>query len=414
MVQSNPGITHESLYNQMEELIVRPLKKSDITTVIVIDALDECKDEESASAILSVLGRFVYDLRKVKFFLTGRPEPRILDGFRLPLLVGVTDIFVLHEVKSNQVDSDIQLFFKNSFSELTQRRPGLDDWPTKAQLGLLCERAAGFFVYAVATVKFIDSRNIDPRKRLDLLLQLPKSTIYEGRTKFKQNMTLDSLYTSILQEAFDDIGPEDELKVHSVISAVILVINPLSPSSIATVLGFDIQDVTLLLSSIHSLLILHEDTNHPVRPFHKSFPDFITNSARCTNQRFYIPSHNHLKLSVSCLKLMNQTLEKNMCHLPEAVKNSEVDDLKKRAEKHINHALQYACKSWHKHLVNEPIANRYEIASVLHCFLEKKFLCWLEVLSVLGAARNAVDAMQVVVRWLDVCKKILLSCCMNC
>ena len=403
LVRSNPDIAYESLYNQMDKLIARPLKKSGVSTVIVVDALDECKDEEPASAILSVLGRFVSNLPKAKFLLTGRPEPRIRNGFRLPLLVGVTDVFVLHEVKANQVDCDIWLFFEQNFSELTLRQPGLDGWPTKTQLDLLCERAAGFFVYAVATVKFIDSRNIDPRKRLNLLLQLPKSTVYEGRTKFKSNTTLDSLYTSILREAFDDIGPEDRPKVHSVIGAVILAANPLSPSSIVTLLEFDIQDVTLLLSSIHSLLILHEDTNHPVLPFHKSFSDFITDSTRCTDKKFYIPPHHNLELLVSCLKLMNQTLEKNMCYLPEAVKNSGVGDLEERTEKYINHALQYACKSWHKHLVNEPMANRHEIASALHCFLEKKFLCWLEVLSVFDAVKNAVDALQVAIKWLEVC-----------
>ena len=381
---------------------MQPIKKSAVSTVIVIDALDECKDEEPASAILSVLGRFVSDLSEVKFFLTGRPEPRIRDGFRLPLLVGVTDIFVLHEVESKQVDSDIQTFFESSFSELTRRRSGLDGWPTKSQMDLIRERAAGFFVYAVATVKFIDSRNIDPRKRLDLLLQLPKVTVYEGRTRFNANTTLDSLYASVLQEAFSDIGPEDVPKVHSILGAVILAANPLSPSSIATLLEFDIEDVTLLLYSVHSLLILHVDINHPVRPFHKSFPDFITNPTRCTSQKFHIPPHHHLELLVSCLKLMDRTLEKDMCHLPEAVKNCEVDDLENKTEKHINHALQYACKSWHKHLVNEATPNRDEITSAIQCFLEKKFLCWLEVLSVLGAVRNAVDALQVVAKWLEV------------
>jgi hypothetical protein len=100
---------------------------------------------------------------------------------------------------------------------------------------------------------------------------------------------------------------------------------------------------------------------------------------------------------------MNQTLERNMCHLPEAVKNSEVDDLKERVEEHINHALQYACKSWHKHFIKGPTANRNGITSVLHSFLETKFLHWLEALSVLGAVRNAVDALQAAVQWLEVC-----------
>ena len=52
----------------------------------VIDALDECKDDESLSAILSVLGRLVKDISKTKFLMTGRPKPRIQTGFRLPLL----------------------------------------------------------------------------------------------------------------------------------------------------------------------------------------------------------------------------------------------------------------------------------------------------------------------------------------
>ena len=111
--------------------------------MIVIDALDECKDEEPASAILSVLGRFVSEVPMVKFFVTGRPEPRIRKGFRLPLLVEATDIFVLHEVEPDQVNHDIRRFFEYKFSGIFRHRRGLDNWPTKEQLDFLCERAAG-------------------------------------------------------------------------------------------------------------------------------------------------------------------------------------------------------------------------------------------------------------------------------
>ena len=71
LVQSDPGISWGSLYSQMKELIVNPLIESDVSTVIVIDALDECKDEEPASAILSILGQFVSEILRVKFFITG-------------------------------------------------------------------------------------------------------------------------------------------------------------------------------------------------------------------------------------------------------------------------------------------------------------------------------------------------------
>ena len=87
ILRSNPDIAHESLSSQMQKLIAEPLRETGISTVIVIDALDECKDDEPSSAILSVLGRFVEEDLKAKFIITGRPEPRIKTGFRLPLLV---------------------------------------------------------------------------------------------------------------------------------------------------------------------------------------------------------------------------------------------------------------------------------------------------------------------------------------
>ena len=175
-----------SLYNQMERLIVQPLARSGISTVIVIDALDECKDDEPASAILTVLGGFISQIPNVKFFLTGRPEPRIQEGFRIPLLAKETGIFVLHNVERSLVDSDIRLFFKRSFLELARRRHGLGDWPTEEQLDCLCERAAGLFIYAVATVKFIDHKNNSPKQQLNRLLQSANNSAYEGRPSSDQ------------------------------------------------------------------------------------------------------------------------------------------------------------------------------------------------------------------------------------
>ena len=403
LARSDPGIAYESLCNQMDKLIVQPLVESAISTVIVIDALDECKDEESASAILSVLGQFVSQIPQVKIFVTGRPEPRIREGFRLPLLARVTDVFVLHEVKSGRVNSDIRLFFKHKLSELASRQRGLDDWPAEEQLDQLCERAAGLFVYAMATVRSIDHKNNSPKKQLDRLLRSPESSAFEGITKLAVGATLDSLYTSILQDAFGDNYPEDDAKIRSVLGAVVLAANPLSPSAIAALLGLDVEEILPLLLSVHSLLILQEDIHQSVRPFHKSFPDFIVDPARCANQRFRVsPPDQHPELLAGCLELMNRSLERNMCKLPDGVINSGVDDLKERTEKHIDQALEYGCRSWHKHLIDTTPARRPKITSVLHHFLEGKFLFWLEVLSVLGAAREAVNALEAAGRWLDV------------
>ena len=376
----------------MKKLIIQPLVESAVSTVIMIDALDECKDKEPASAILSVLGQFVAEIPTVKFFITSRPESRIQEGFRLPSLIKSTDVFVLHEVEPCQVKNDIRLFFTHSFSQLKRYRRVLGDWPTDKQVDVLCERAGGLFVHAVATVRFIDHRRNSPKKQLDCLLQSQESGTFEGKTEFKDNETLDSLYTSILREAFGGDDPENDLRAQSILGAVVLAANPLSPSAIATLLGFEVEEVYPILSLVQSLLVLREDVDEPVRPFHKSFPDFVVDPARCTNQRFRVcPPDQHVELLAGCLKTMNQELERNMCDLPDGVVNSEVIDLRERTNENIGQALEYACRSWYKHLVGAIPAR---VTPILRRFLEEKFLFWLEVLSILGAAKEVVHALE--------------------
>ena len=242
--------------------------------------------------------------------------------------------------------------------------------------------------------------------QLDCLLQSAESGL-EGKIKYRGNTTLDSLYMAVLDEAFGDNDQEDDSKVQSILGAVTLATNPLSPSAIALLLSLDVDDILPFLSSLHSLII-QGDKDYPVRSFHKSFHDFITNQSRCTNPRFCVyPPDQHTKLLVGCLELMNQKLELNMCKLTDGVLNSEVKDLEERIEQHIDPALQYACKSWHKHLVDNEPAPKLRITPFLHQFLENKFTFWLEVLSVLGAAREAVDALEVVEKWVDVSNILL-------
>ena len=174
----------------MQKLIVEPLQKTGISTVIVIDALDECKDNEPSSAILSVLGRFFQEISEVKFFITGRPEPQIKIGFHFPLLVDLTLVFILHDIQPSLINSDIRLVLKHKLSEIAERHK-LEGWPTDKHIDLLCDRAAGLFVYAVATVRFLDSNTHLPKHRLNVILRLPGSTAHEGRTWFNPKTTLD-------------------------------------------------------------------------------------------------------------------------------------------------------------------------------------------------------------------------------
>ena len=100
---------------------------------------------------------------------------------------------------------------------------------------------------------------------------------------------------------------------------------------------------------------------------------------------------------------MNDNLEQNILSLPDYALNSEVEDLEVRTKGHISVALEYACKSWCYHLT-EVRGDITAIVSALHCFMHKRFLAWLEVLSVTGAARDAIIALEKLILWLqEVC-----------
>ena len=401
LLQSNPDILHESLQDQIQKFLVDPLQSANIQTVIVIDALDECKNEDPESAILLVLGQLAPKIPGVKFFITSRPEVHITSGFRCPLLEALTEVFVLHHVEPCTINNDIRHFFKHELLRLSQQCGGVESWPTNEQLDLLCQRAAGLFVYAVATINFIDHKFKNPSDRLDVIMGSPESTTHEARVKLKAYTSLDALYMSIFQEAFSENDDDDNAMVRSVLSTVVLATNPLSQAAISTLTALHSNHVHRLLKLIQSLLILPQDPNDPVQPFHKSFPDFVTDHTRCIDMQFYVPPHYHLKLALNCLKVMGKLLKKNMCSIPDYALNSKVEGLPEKIKASgIPGALEYACRSWYKHLIVAK-DQTIDVVSELHHFLEGKFLSWLEVLSVLGAVGDAVHGLKVTIKWLN-------------
>ena len=169
----------------------------------------------------------------------------------------------------------------------------------------------------------------------------------------------------------------------------------------------------LYLTLIQSLLVIGEDSAQPVRPFHKSFPDFITDPSRCVDTRFYTcPSRLHLEFTINCLRMMTNELEQDLLSLPEYSLNSEIEDLQTRIDGRISLALQYACRPWHSHLT-ETGGEVAEVIPFLRDFLQSKFLAWLEVLSVLGDMRSASVGLERLLEWLqEVCFNFFLLYCL--
>ena len=400
VVKKDPSVARNSLISQLKHLIIDPLSSTTISCVIIIDALDECVDDQPASAILSVLGRHVKQLPFAKFFITGRPEPRIRTGFRLPLLEPLTQIFLLHEVESPGVDEDIRLYLQEKLTAIAKRRSDLDlsiPWPCDKDLMALTKKSSGLFIFASTLARFIESEHHEPNERLQLIVSASGSTSHEGRAG------IDPLYTQVLMHAFSDVRENTVFeKLRRVLGAVTLAFNPLSRAQIAKILGINPSLITTTLRHLHSLLLVPNEDSEEIRIFHKSFPDFLQDRDRCCNSKFFIdsPAH-HGDMALGCLELLKK-LKPNPCNLPDFVMNRDVETLSELIEDKVGSATRYACCYWAKHVRSSLTTNDYAIRlidSAIEFF--KNAVPWIEVMSMENRLEGVIDNIHNLFDWLE-------------
>ena len=403
VLRTNPDVERDSLCSQLETLLIRPFKTTYIQTLIIVDALDECKDEEPASAILSVLSRDICQIPGVKFFITGRPEPRIRSGFRLKQLRPITEVLKLHDVERFSVDADIKLFFETRLGDIAENRSDCDlteNWPSPYDINILCRKAAGLFIYASTVIKFVASPYHLPSERLTLIISLPHSTALEGKSG------IDLLYTQVLEQAFHDLDPGDQ-DVYSrfklVVGTVLLVSYPLSRKSLSELsenCGTP-SHISNTLRSLHSLLLVPMVEVEPIHTFHKSFPDFLTDPGRCKDERFFVdPPVHHINILFSCLGLMRKRLKRDICNL-NGSNLGDVENLPARKETWIGDALEYACRFWTKHLAKIPSDGLHvkQVQELVDEFFTTRLPFWIEVLVLTGNLDSSVYALHDIDQW---------------
>jgi hypothetical protein len=411
VIKRDPSVARNSLISQLKDLIVDPLSSTGISCIIVIDALDECVDDQPASAILSVLARFPKQLPSVKFFITGRPEPRIRTGFRLPLLEPFTQVFLLHKVELSNVDEDIRLYLQEKLAAVAKRRSDLDltdPWPCDKDLVTLTKKSSGLFIFASTLARFVESEHHEPDERLQLLVTSPESTTHEGRAG------VDPLYTHILLSGFCDVNDDTVFaNLRRVLGAVALAFNPLSQVQVARILDIKQSLVTSTLRHLHSVLLVPSENSKELRFFHKSFPDFLQDSYRCPDSRFFISSPvYHADMALGCLKLL-AGLKRNPCDLPDFVMNRDTSNIPKLLEDKLGGGLRYACAYWAMHVRSSTTDNDYAIRLITSAtgFFEKDALRWIEVMSLENRLEGVIHNINNLTDWLGTVRELSFNQC---
>ncbi|PGG94975.1 hypothetical protein AJ79_10335, partial [Helicocarpus griseus UAMH5409] len=406
-IEDDPNISEKALREQFEKLILQPLlemKQSQIARmVIVIDALDECEQEDDIRNLFRLLPLVQKSKSlQLRFLLTSRPELPIRIGFQ-----GVADYhrdLVLHDIPKPVIEHDIWLYLENKFSQLRQERSLPSDWPGNETIKILVERAVPLFISAATLYRFISDKKWNPKKRLGAILA--DQTAYVSK--------MDSTYMPVLKQLLtgQDARESQQLvqEFKEIVGVVILLTSPLSVNALARFLKMDTEDINNRLNSLHSVLNIPDDLNTPVRLLHLSFRDFLLDSKTRDGSPFWIDKKEmHTTLTERCLTVMQHCLRKNICNLPgDGAQRSEIDIYS--IDNHLPPELRYACRYWAQHLqqCQNPVTELAKASS----FLEAHFLHWLEAMSVLGIISEVVGIIDILrsILGVSLSENLFMSC----
>jgi hypothetical protein len=348
--------------------------------LIVLDALDECYVEGSCEGgdaiplLLTKLG----SLPHVKFLITSRVEDTIKRMFDR-----MTNQLALHDIEADIVQGDIHLYFEHCLTSLAHARKLPLPFPTNGALDELVKRAGTLFIYAATVVKWVSDPKAEPTLRLQQVLEQDIDEVAY------QHRKLDGMYTQILVQAAETSGnpKPHERALGKILSAIVLLQEPMPPSALAVLVDEEKRTSAILLLLSAVLLV---DDEAPVRLFHPSFPDFITNEERCTDDRFFVSrSEGHLRLATQCLEIMNDGLCQDICDIQDpSLSNRAVADLEERLARAVPSELRYACQYWHIHLQHAGVFSDSGLLAVLETFCTRHLLHWVEVLSLLNKLPN--------------------------
>ncbi|KAE9405675.1 hypothetical protein BT96DRAFT_314240 [Gymnopus androsaceus JB14] len=400
------------LISSSRSLLIEPLSKlPEIQEpwVLVFDALDECGGgTELLKLLCEEIGNLPINLHIV---FTSRPEHPIHMWFDNDPLKSSTNIIILDDVKEEVVSSDILLYLKYNLVD-DGKKPHKEALADTEQLKLLADRAQGLFIYASTAVKQIrDQRGHSPTASIAQILKLNSGLI-------------DDLYTHILHELI----PEDDAVLienyQNIMGAVLHLQEPLSIPLLSKLLGYDNDvDVKAMLELMSAVLIMPEKKDDVVRIAHLSFWEYATSKGarKVVHSKFkYRPEldldacKHHECLLHATLSVMMSELKFNICHLESSfLANDQVENLQVLIDRYIGGHLSYSCRFWSAHLNELRTVHSISLEQGLKDFLEKRFLWWLEVISLLKHVDTAALAILSIADWSKVKNDELASAALD-
>ncbi|KAF9503094.1 hypothetical protein BS47DRAFT_1402757 [Hydnum rufescens UP504] len=372
------ALSDNEFKNVIGEAIQQDPTVSRQTTLIVLDALDEC-EEQGADTILQLLLSHASQLPFLRVLITSRPEPHISSVFTEARNLAKR---VLHDIEASVIEEDLRLYIRSELGKILKRLElgSVPDW-TDGEINSLVEKSGKLFIYAATSIRFIgDARVRDPRGHLRLILDTQLTEESEV-TPYSQ---LDSLYVGVLRNSLSDFNRKAIVKRFQTVFV-----------------QCTLDDVDTALRHLRSVIIPPSTLDEAPRIYHPSFRDFIMDPSRCSIPDFVIVAvpDQELRHALRCLELMETFLRQDIAGILDvSLLNSEVKGLEEKVRDALSAEVQYACRYWASHLSCVELGEK-RVVEALEGFSKRLLLMWIEAMSLIGSLSSAVVSIEGAHQW---------------
>jgi hypothetical protein len=364
----------------LTEIFVDVLQDSSLrTTYLVIDALDECIT--GLPKLLEFIAKHSSTSSCIKWMVSSRNRPDIEEQ----LEQAGHNVRLSLELNAESVSAAVGVFIQYKVSQLAQQK-GYNKQTQDAVFARLRSSAGGTFLWVALVCQ--DLKKTAKRNALKKLDSFPPG--------------LDALYEQMMQQ----IRVSDDAELcKQVLALDALVYRPITLEelvALAKPLGevVDETDLREIIGLCGSFLTLREDTIYFV---HQSAKDFLF--AKAYDEAFPDGSKAiHQAIFLRSLAILSKTLHRDMYSLEAPgypIKNVELPKTDPLA------VLRYLCVYWIDHLYESKAlissASSLQAADIVEDFLRKKYLYWLEGLSLCKSVGEGVLSMEKLWSLVQVC-----------
>ncbi|CEJ62505.1 hypothetical protein PMG11_11002 [Penicillium brasilianum] len=346
---------------------------------IIVDALDECRDDDKTDFLKLIVRTGLHNPAKIKWLLTSRP----LHSADRELLTGNDQAQVSLELNLQHISEAVKTYVAFKVAELDRRHNYGKELRRKLE-AVLNEKAESTYLWVSLVCKNLEGVHRDDA--LSTIQEMPPglpSLYHRSCTQLRNRESVDAKNCIRL------------LKV------MMLAYRPLHSSEVGSVTGItdSVLRIDALVDKCASLINMRGTIIDFV---HQSARDYLSSG----DGKALLDSHEDYgngHVALSCLFFLSAELRFNICELPRLDSTGKLtEEMKDPKECALLASMEYAATFWAQHLegdsntllVQNALTERGEVSR----FLQAKFLEWLECLSLLDKQEMAIEVLKTMSR----------------